>query len=242
MYQFLKDLQEKFKYISFYEEGHKYYHSLADRFLISTTTLIGKYKHESDYNIDGIAQRYEIPVSYVKHIWEAEKNRGTGSGSETHNYVEQLGNRNIVNYDVPLACVYQAHQFIKDYYMGNKGYVLFKQEFVLGNEFVGGKPDNISLKENGMFSIIDYKTDKEINLRSEYGNKMKEFLNHLDDCEFIKYSLQTSIYRILFGSELIDESFVIWFNRHSDKYQRIECVFLEDEANALLQEAAKRMR
>ena len=45
------------------------------------------------------------------------------------------------------------------------------------------------------YMIVDWKTNERIEKSNRYGEKCKNPLGHLDACEFVKYSLQLSLYR-----------------------------------------------
>jgi len=235
--QVFRELQNKFQHIWFYDANHSYYNTLLDKKLISTTQLIGKFQIEQDYNKGGNANKYMISEDLLGQYWELEKNRGTTKGSLIHNYIEKALERSIMfeadNMWLPLKIRYQIHEFVKDFYF-KSGLCLYKQEMVLGNELVGGKPDNLSIDENDKFVLLDYKTDKKIEYTNKYNVRLKAPFNHLYDCEFTKYCLQTSIYRILFGKDLIEKSYIIWFNENNDTYQKIECHFYEAEAQHMI--------
>lgn len=62
---------------------------------------------------------------------------------------------------------------------------------------LGGQADQViiqSLKGKKYMDIGDWKTDKSIDMYNKYKTMMKEPISHLDDCNYVKYCLQLSLY------------------------------------------------
>jgi len=217
--------------IQYYDNDHIYINTESNKQLISTTTLIGLFepKFEKEYWLGVKAKEYGITEEELEHIWDHTKLHGLSRGSYLHNYIENALQR---KFDSTIICneKAQALKFIHDFYASD--YVHVVSELVVGNEILGGMIDNLSLKD-GKFHVIDYKTDKKFFRNSSY--KYLPPIDHLDKCEYTKYSLQTSIYRMLLEEKgyHVEKQLVIWFKQNCD-YKVIECEYLKEECQQLL--------
>ena len=63
-------------------------------------------------------------------------------------------------------------------------------------------------------------------MKNDFGNKMKDCLWMLDECEFNTYSLQLSIYKKIIERNTnlkIGSCHLVWFNEENDNYKVINC-------------------
>lgn len=109
-------------------------------------------------------------------------------------------------------------------------------EYIVGDTDIGlcGTFDRLYYNtSSGEYEIWDFKTDIEI----KYSNKYSKFkLFDLDDCEFEKYSLQTSLYKLMIEKNTpitLGESYVTHFNWRTCNYEIIK---VNDYSNLLKQE------
>jgi hypothetical protein len=190
--------------LGFLEQDHKYF-SMDDsgKDWLSVTTLVGKltpvfdaYKTACRVTKKSTSKWFKIPVPEILKAWDDEKNRSIKLGSPYHAKREQLlyneagikVQRVLMEGDVKVAppqileegCVYPEH-FI---YMSSIG--------------LCGQSDMVYVK-NGRLYIRDYKTSKEIRRKAftDYTGDPEMMLypiNHLENCEFIHYAIQLSIY------------------------------------------------
>lgn len=175
----------------------------------------------------------------VLQQWSADSIVGKTRGTYIHNYLENLENRVIdipkteipdgletgqaINYFNSLRA---AQELCKDFTKyANEKLILVAAEFTVGDPKLklAGRFDRLYLNlETKMYEIWDFKTDKQIRYKSNFG-KLKLF--DLPDCEFEKYSLQTSLYKKMIqdatGIEL-GESKIVWFNLKENKWEIIQ--------------------
>lgn len=103
---------------------------------------------------------------------------------------------------------------------------------------IAGTADLIVKRGDGRYSIIDWKTNKSI-YRSSFGGKMmKGSLNHLQDCNFMHYSLQLSLYALMLG-EKINRLSIVHLPRDTDRLEIMPCPFLWREADLVFEEFGK---
>lgn len=176
----------------------------------------------------------------VKEQWNLDSSIGTTRGSYIHDYLERLENRILdvpptilptgmntaqtVNYVNSLNLAKNLCQDFVDY--AKKNLILIVAEFAVGCEKLGlaGRFDRLYWnRETEKYEIWDFKTDKQIRYKSSFG---KLSLFDLPDCEFEKYSLQTSLYRKIIQDYLnieLGESRVVWFNLKENKWEILIC-------------------
>lgn len=88
--------------------------------------------------------------------------------------------------------------------------------------------------------IVDYKSNKEIKFKPYKGQKMTGVLSHLDDCNYIHYSLQLNGYQYILekkaGLKLNNEHFLVWMNEKNDDFVIYKTKDLHKEAVMMLEE------
>lgn len=175
----------------------------------------------------------------VRNQWQLDSLVGTTRGTFIHNYLEKLEARVIdePRIEIPLGLdtgssinyvnsLINAKTLCKDFVSwAQKNLVLVAMEYSVGDTGLGlaGRFDRLYLnRQTGKYEIWDFKTDKQIRYKSSFG-KLKIF--NVPDCEFEKYSLQTSFYRKIIEDKLdvsLGESKIVWFNLKENKWEIIE--------------------
>jgi len=92
-------------------------------------------------------------------------------------------------------------------------------------------------KKTNQIQIWDWKTNKAINMKSDYGNKFKKPISHLDECEFNTYSLQTSLYKYIIEKNTnlkIGDLYFVWLFEGNDNYQVFKCKDMKEEIVTML--------
>ena len=118
-------------------------------------------------------------------------------------------------------------------------HILIKSEFVIGDKEYGvcGTIDNLSFnKKTNEFAIFDYKTNKEIRKKGYNDERMFKPFDHIPKCEYSKYSLQLSLYRLLFEKNCpfkIAYSGIVWL-AGKDNYELISPLDYSKEAAIML--------
>jgi hypothetical protein len=219
----LIQLYNSFSDIKFLEKNHKY-EICGEPAKISVSGLISKYEKPFDSQTlaTRIAKKDGVPVEYVLEKWERNKNYSCHKGSEFHLYVENFLERrqipidresiielisgsagyykeDLENYYSEMALLIKNFKSFYDWW--KEDHILIKSEFVVGDKSTGicGTIDNLSFNtKTKEFAIFDYKTNKEIKMDNQYGEKMLEPFSYIPKCEYSKYSLQLSLYKEIF--------------------------------------------
>jgi hypothetical protein len=254
LFEIKKRINQAFGKYEFIEDGH-YYLCNGKRVGISTTGLIGQYENEFDSQTISkqVANKRGISQQQVLEEWRIENLHSTIKGSMIHEFAQSLWEGKEYQFDfskIPQEinlerlkkdiekCVPQAINFYNDY---KDRYELIGCEVYLGDEDYDecGATDQIMYnKLTGGISIIDYKTNKEIQRVSKYKKKMLLPLQKYDDCNYIHYSLQLSDYKFKFEKNTglkVDETFIVYFNVNANNYEIIEPLEMEKEVKKILE-------
>lgn len=189
----------------------------------------------------------------VKAQWKLDALIGNTRGTYIHKYLEDLENRRV---DVPLTelipgmstaeavnyvnSLNVARQLCLEYLeFAQKNLIMVAAEYPVYDEKIGlaGTFDRLYFNKNtNQYEIWDFKTDKKMRKKSTFG-KLKLF--DLPDCEFEKYSLQTSLYKKMVQDAtgvVLGTSRVVWFNLKEKKYEIIDCADYVNLINTTISE------
>lgn len=258
----LVDLEKSFSDILFIEKNHEYTIG-GEPAKMSVSQLIKKYEKpfDSERIATMVAQRDGFTVEEVLSQWEFSKDYSCHKGSDFHKYVENYFNRKKIGLDLEsintffkkrknfkmddsVSLYYKEmalliRNFLNFYEWWKQDHILIKSEFVIGDKKsnICGTIDNLSYNfKTKELIIFDYKTNKEIRRRNQYKEKLLKNLNHLDNCEYTKYSLQLSLYSTIIENATsfkVPKSYIVWMTG-KDNYELIECLNLKNESNLLL--------
>lgn len=237
----LQEQLNKFNDIVFHEDDHKYvYNGLECK---SVTTLLKDYKSIFDEMIiaSRYAKKHKLELLEVLRSWDEIRERSATIGTEIHKYAEMKFLQKAYmphwgNYDVSEKLI----EYVDNFYQDTKNKLIpVKLEFVIGSfeKRICGMIDklfwNIKAQE---LQIWDYKTSKKIETSSSFNNKMRNGLEHLDDCEYNVYSLQLAIYKKIIETECqikLGNSYICWINEQNDNYKVIKTANMEQEVNLI---------
>lgn len=264
----IEEFKEKLKVFDkfhFEEEPHIYWWLDEDgnrcQAETSMTALIEAHAHPFDkQKIAGIvARRDGIPVEDVLAEWEYSNELSKIKGTHIHAFNEYLWQG--MNYKYPKDEVIKkfgfdvleplwprliriAQKFYEDY---KDRIIPIGLEQVVGDEDIGicGSIDFLCYsKKLKSLIIIDYKSNKEIKFEPYRNNKMTGCLSHLDDCNYIHYSLQLNGYQYILqkktGFKLNNRHFLIWMNEKNDDYIIYQTKDLYKEAKDMLLDYKRR--
>jgi len=231
-----------FNDITYFDEPHKYYDDEGIPY-ISTTTLIHEYLPEFDGELhsENYAIKHNLTQNQVKYAWEFLNYYGTRKGSAAHDYAENLLINKVFNpydvnqiigdygYDIISGGFKRSKKIIDKFYSDIKGKLIpVRTELVVFDRDFGiaGMLDLLVFNvKTGKLEIWDYKTNKNITTRNDFGRTLSGCLSHIDDCDLEIYSLQLSIYKKIIekntGLELGD-SYLVWVNESNDSYKVIK--------------------
>jgi ATP-dependent exoDNAse (exonuclease V) beta subunit len=257
----LIELESSFSDVFFIEKNHTYRFGKTPAKL-SVSGLIKKYEKpfDSDKIAPFVAKRDGLSVEQVLNKWDFLKEYACHRGSEFHKFVENFLYRKQISIDNDaIKCFYESKKHlgyqnnIEDYYEEIKkliknfiefykwwkeDHILIKSEFVIGDRETGicGTIDNLSLNtKTNELVIFDYKTNKEIKKNNPRNETFISLLKHLENCEYVKYSLQLSLYSHILEkttSFKIPTSYIVWVG--GDEYEVLQCLNLKKESKIML--------
>lgn len=241
--QFLKSLQKPFDY----EYWTLYKAVEASGFTVKP--VFGKQGLSTEVmSVDGNiylisdVEQLELTVTKkdIRREWNIKSSIGTTRGSFGHYYLERLeqGLLDKPEIRIPKGLSFEqaidfttsvknlellCEQYVKD----NRHLIPVAIEYKIGDRdlMLTGTFDRLYFnEETNMYEIHDFKTDKKIETKSKFGNKFKIF--DIPDCEFSKYSLQTSLYKHIIEKNLNCElgiSRITHFNLEENKINYFDC-------------------
>jgi len=257
------ELVRSFDNVVYFDKDHRY--QIDGKFIdYSVTKLLSRWKKpfDADKFSKHIAAKEGVTQADVLALWDFKRDYANHKGTEVHKFIENILERKqtvidrsaIVKFfnnrpdfkkkDSVDKYYYEVAKTIKNFYSFYEWYksnfVLIKSEFVVGDiEYnTAGTMDNLSYDlETKSLAIIDYKTNKKFNTSNDYGEKLLKPLNHLENCEYVIYSLQLWLYKIMIEKNTsfkVDKIFIVWFTEL--EYKKFDCLNLEKEAKFILEQ------
>jgi hypothetical protein len=102
---------------------------------------------------------------------------------------------------------------------------------------ITGSVDALFINDDGTFTICDWKRTKRIDIESYQEKKISCPFDNLMDCNYIKYSLQLNLYRVIlekFYNFEIRDMFLIVCHPKNENYIKLNVDRMEDEGELLL--------
>lgn len=217
----------------------------------SVTTLIGEFAPKFDFEEKSkkYAAKHGLDVEEVRANWKQKNRNSTDFGTKIHSEIEHLLTEGVYNGESlhKEAIETLVDRVIKDFKPAD-----FHHEHAVYLEKyrVAGTADLIAEKENS-FSIIDFKTNKEIKTYNDYDKFFLDPISHLPNGEYFKYSLQLSFYAYFYHlhtGKHIDRLCLYWLSRKKTdsyddlkgcKWVRYNLPFLKEEILDILEYAKK---
>lgn len=194
----------------FQNDGH-IYKSLSDpdKKWLSVTSIIEHFKEPFDaqkvaelVSKKKTSKWYGLKPEEIIALWDKEKNRSTTLGSWYHNGREEDTNAcNTIRREGIDLQIFPSLEQDGVKYAPDQTLVpgIYPEHFMyLNSAKICGQADRVEVVADRV-DIIDYKSNKEIKTegftdRNGVTKKMYPPLNHLDDCNYIHYSIQLSFY------------------------------------------------
>lgn len=234
----------KKKNIKFYKKSHKY--KLGRDDLTSVTSFISRYFEKFDASkiakikviIDRKNGIKDTSITKYKNNWKESSINGT----DTHELIEKGIYSLFECTDVEIISNDKANQAIKwlDWVQNtDKDIQLIPEAIIYSEEHkLAGTVDLIVLEKDKV-TLVDWKTNKAIYTAGYKGKKALSPIDDLDDCNYIKYALQLSIYGYMLEKEYgfkVDNLQLLHLK--DDKYVVMQIPYLRDKVEVLLNDKA----
>jgi len=218
---------------------HKYFY--VDKELISVTQLISRYfKPFNSYAVasslirkgvdrDPESRYFQMDARQIIQSWNEGGTISRDLGTQLHLDIENFLTKNIQP-SHPCREWTQFLQFLEDH----PDWKVVASEMQIHNGFIAGTIDCLMKTPSGMI-LVDWKRCKKI----DYNGVRRGIglMNHADDCNYVKYSLQLSIYQELYESVTnipIIHKYLVIFHESKENYELVECLSLHNEARAIM--------
>lgn len=206
-------------------------------------TKVWKDSYLEEYDIDLTA--FNNKVAEIKEGYKKNRNESCRRGTALHAIREDMysvpGNVEIKKYGLGGSFKTNAGNYKLDCDRG------VYPEFLISYKFddylmISGQLD-LLIKDGNDITIVDYKTNKKIDMKSYFDNstkksqKMKFPLNDIDDCNFYHYSMQLSVYSYLLqkiNPKFKIKKLIIHHIDHDNNETEYECPYLKDEVERML--------
>jgi ATP-dependent exoDNAse (exonuclease V) beta subunit len=205
------------------ESTHTYTDSKGTEYT-SVSEIIGKYK--APFDRLGIANKQAAKTRRDVNEILAEWDSAAPYGTEVHKqiecfFLEQDYDQSLIQPYLPTFTAWKKQdcEFLPEQ-------ILYHPELK-----IAGTADMI-VRRGDTYSIMDWKTNKAIYKTAFGGAKLSAPLNHLDDCNFVHYSLQLSIYAAMLGTK-INRLSLIHLPRDKGTLEIIRCPFLKEEVDSI---------
>lgn len=243
----------KFNDVKYFDGPHKYFVNNVE--YTSATTFIGKFKPK--FETQKLAEQYAgkrgLNVKDVIADWDLKRDTSTVKGTMVHNMAENWWNNKSFPYDDSLViktfgidiikekyekCETIFHRFYLD---ASENLIPVKMELVVCDHDykIAGMVDCLFYnKKSEMLEIWDYKTNKEIKTKNDYGEKFKKPISHLDVCEINTYSLQLSLYKHIIEKNTnlkIGNCYLLWINEKNTTYKVYQCKDMLSEIKLMVE-------
>lgn len=235
---------ERDKRIFFDEEPHIYYID-GEPYNLSVTGFVHKFFKEFDNreiiykNYDKWVKDRKVPYcdmtkDEILDSWDKNRDEAARLGTIMHRDIELCYNG--VPCDKPTKEFMMFIEFFKEH----TNLTPYRTEWEIYHEELGlaGSVDMLFKdKTDGKYVLCDWKRSKEIKLNAfssrHTGPRMAEYpIHHLEDCNFIHYSLQLNTYKKILKEKYnieVKEMFLVQIHPLNDRYMKFKCRELEPE-------------
>ncbi len=193
-----------------------------------------------------MSERFEDTIAYsradeaTKAVWRQKGEDARNHGTRIHEALElynQTGQILLENKDLEVAIKSITAEY-RDYNKTHDEICLYNEKYR-----VAGTTDKIcviSNRKDSQVDLADFKTNvsKGIYYFSEYGKRMFAPFEHLQDCNYVKYSFQLSIYAYFFEQltgRKVRQMFIHFVPPDMSKHQKIPVLYLKHEVDLLLE-------
>ncbi len=224
--------------LQFDEASHTY--TYDGRELISVTQFLGKFFEIFDG--PRIARRVVTNPNSKYHgrdpdelvaEWEANGRQARELGTLLHHNIQQF----LVDGDMSGERSDEFSHF--EAFIASKDWrpMMVEEQVCCPDAGIAGTVDAVFEDARGDVVICDWKRAKKMKVDNRW-QKAKPPIQHLDDCDLSKYSLQLSLYRHLLRERLQDRNVSLLLINFTDRYKEIPIREHREEVRALLSAGA----
>jgi len=246
----VKNEHPRDKHVRFYEPTHTYYiDGSSDKVISCTGFLHAFFPHfQPDETINKMMKKSNWPSSKyygmtkeeIKAGWDSSGKEASGLGTAMHLAIEQYLNGAFDEIKEETKETKEWQYFLNFWSDHSKDLEPYRMEWEVWSKehLLCGSIDGVlKRKSDGKYVIYDWKRSKEIKTSNRY-EKGYAPMDHLDNCNYIHYSLQLNTYRwfleTLYGLE-IGDMYIVIFHPNNKNYVRYRLPRLDIEVAEMLE-------
>lgn len=238
--------------VKFVEDTHTYYvDGSKDAFEYTSTT---KLMHSlfKPFNADEVIEKMRRSRNWesskyfgkspgdIKAEWEENRDSAAKSGSSMHENIENFYNkRNHEN----CSDEFKMFQKFRD---DHKGLVPYRTEWCIFDEDakVSGSVDMVyeDSESPGTYIIADWKRSKAIKTENRWQSGTNKHSCHLQDCNFIHYSLQLSAYKYILEKNYglkVSKTFIVVLHPNQGSHIKMHTKDLSEEVRGIMSDRTR---
>ena len=212
--------------IEFEEDTHKY--TVNNKRLISVSQLIHTYfepfnakkiinLYYDRWQKNPDSEYYGLSPDEIKQKWNDNRDRAANYGTRVHKQIELY----LTGQELTTKTE-EFNQFLI-FERENSNLEPYRVEWIIYDEdlMIGGTIDAVYKNQStGQYYIIDWKTNNKITKKNSY-QQGKYPINYIDDCNFMHYTLQLSLYKHILETKYgikIEKTYLCWLNKKNSSY------------------------
>lgn len=214
---------------------HHHFAAFDNDAIISNILANSRHQHDPKYKY------YQMTREEINTMWDANRDRASGSGTKMHYDIECYFNgETVVNDSIEYAFF---QRFVKEFVDVENGLKPYRTEWMVYHEElrICGSIDMVFENPDGTIQIYDWKRCQSIDYEAKFGNACATTpcIAHMPDSNFWHYSIQLNMYKTIleakYGKKVTGLYLVCLHPDNPYKtFDRIEVPFLETEINDLL--------
>ena len=184
-------------HIKFDEITHTYRNTNTGELYTSATQLLSRFKKpfDKDLHATRVAKREGVSKELVLEMWEHEKEKSCIKGKNFHSLLENYVKFGEMQDDY--TWLYKSFEIQKEHLVGSCKKI-YTEKLLWDDEFKLAGTCDLMYEHDSNFTVIDYKTNKNISSFSKYNEYLLPPINFLTNCEYNIYALQLSLYAYMF--------------------------------------------
>lgn len=212
---------------------HRYYHSNGDEYMsVSALLKLVSEKFED-------TPAYKIATVEKRNEWKKIGQESADHGTRIHNALELYSDTGQIlkeNEDLE-EMVKNVSAEYTEYYKNYNEVCLYSEKYK-----IAGTTDKIcaiSNRKDCEVDLADFKTNNRngIQFFNKYKKRLFAPFDHLQDCNYIKYSFQLSIYAYFFEEltgRKVRQLYIHNINMATNTHQKIPVIYLKNDVKLLL--------
>jgi hypothetical protein len=214
----------------------------------SVTTVLGKYKDKfnEDYHAERVAARKGVTKQEIIAEWREINRLANEYGTNLHEILERFllapGRLYSPRDEFEKVVINAFKKVCEEEKLSLINSAQLKPEHIMSIEFtdklgIAGTSDIIEDIGYDKFNVWDFKTNKKFEFENAYGEYLHFPVNHLAHCQYNDYTLQLSIYGVMYERETgrkFNRAGLFYWDKFAQTFKLIPVVYMKREAELLI--------